>query len=35
MNFKELLEKRNELVDKINGLFESAEKEKRALADAE
>lgn len=32
MNFKKLLEKRNELVEKINNLFVAAEKENRALA---
>lgn len=35
MNFKKLLEKRNELVEKINNLFVAAEKENRALADEE
>lgn len=32
MNFKQLIEKRNELVEKVNALFTKAETEKRALS---
>lgn len=35
MNFKELIEKRNELVDKVNALFTKADTEKRALSTEE
>lgn len=35
MDFKKLLEKRNELVEKMNGMFSNAEKENRAFSDEE
>lgn len=35
MDFKKLLEKRNELVEKMNGMFINAEKENRAFSDEE
>lgn len=35
MNFKKLLEKRNELVEQVNKMFETAEKENRAFNDEE
>lgn len=35
MNFKKLIEKRNELVEKINAMFATAEKENRAFTEEE
>ena len=35
MNFKKLIEKRNELVEKINAMFATAEQENRAFTDEE
>ena len=35
MNFKKLIEKRNELVEKINAMFDTAEKENRAFTEEE
>ena len=35
MNFKALIEKRNDIVDQMSALFSGAETEKRALTDEE
>ena len=35
MNFKKLIEKRNELVEKINAMFATAEQENRAFTEEE
>lgn len=35
MNFKKLIEKRNELVEKINAMFATAEQENRAFSEEE